>query len=366
MRWPENYTIDQIKTALHADEVHMSFKYLLLDKFNRLKKTLTNVTFGHVENNALAQIKRTGRFTVHDDGSIDFLSDRIQPWCLVKMSNGYAEFPLGVFLLTTPPRKADNVGNIIRDIEAYDLLQILVDDKVEQRYTVTAGTNYIAAVSTLLSGAGLTLVNLTPTDKTLPADRDWDPETPKLHIINDLLNAVNYKSLVIDENGVPVAEPYISPADRASEYTYKDDDKSVILPGVQEHLDLFGVANKFTAMVSQPDRPYLVSTYTNTNPDSPLSTVNRGRTILAPIRNLEAADQATLDALVQKMAFQESQVYQHVEFTTGIIPVHSDADVITLEYSKLGISAKYGETSWGFDLKSGAQMVHRARRIIVI
>jgi len=371
MRFPTTkeitYTADEVKAALHAARRTMKFRYDLLDSSNVKKTTLGKVRSGHVENNALAEIKRTARFVIVDDGTIDFLSDRIQPWCQVQMPDGgFAEFPLGVFLLTTPPRKADSAGNIIREVEAYDLLQVLADDKVDDRYTVTAGTNYITAVNTLLTGAGFGAVNLTPTSKTLPTDKEWELGTKKLHIINELLRAINYRSLFIDENGVPVAEPYVSPADRASEYTYKNDSQSVIFPDPVDRLDLFGIPNKFIAVVSQPDRSYLISTYTNANPDSPTSTVSRGRTIVDDVRNIDAADQATLDAYVERIAFEASQVYQQVEFSTGIMPFHSDYDCFTLEYSDLGLSNKYSEVSWGFDLKAGSRMVHRIRKVISI
>lgn len=362
-----NYTADQVKTALHASRRIISFRYELLDSGNKKKADLTNVIDGSVSYDSLAEIKRTARFTIREDGTINFLSDRIKPYARIKMADGgYAEFPLGVFLLTTPPKKTDQKNVVIREVEAYDFLQILVDDKVTDRYTVTSGTNYITAVKALLDGAGLTAQNLTSTTKTLPTARDWEPGTTKLRIINDLLGAINYRSLWFDENGIAVAQPYVSPSDRASEYTYKDDDESVIFPDVEQSLDLFGIPNKWVLVVSEADRAPLVSTYTNSNPNSLTSTVSRGRTIVDYRPNQEAPDQATLDALAARIAYESSQVYEIVSFYTAIMPMHSDSDVYTLEFSTLGISAKYSETSWSFDLKAGAKMEHRIRRVVSV
>lgn len=278
---------------------------------------------------------------------------------------GWAEWPLGVFVLSTPPRKADATGSVTREVEAYDLTQVLVDDKVTGRYTVAAGANYITAVQTILTGAGLTAQNLTATAKTLPVDREWDPATPKLTIINDLLAAINYRPLWFDESGVAVAQPYVSPADRASEYTYRDDDQSIIFPEVSESLDLFGVPNQIVLVVSEADRDYLKSTYTNSNPASPTSTISRGRTIVSWDR-VDAPDQATLDAICQRRAFEASQVYQEVEFESGLAPYHSDLDVLTLVYGDLSISSKYEEVGWKTDLEAGAPMSHTVRRVITI
>jgi hypothetical protein len=282
---------------------------------------------------------------------------------------GYAEFPLGVFVLSTPPKKTDANGVITREVEAYDLLQVLVDDKVTDRYTVASGANYISgtfAIKALLDGAGITLQNLTATISTLPAARDWDPGTTKLQIINDLLGAINYRSLFFDENGIATAIPYQSPAARASEYTYQDDNLSVIFPEMEQALDLFAVPNKWTLVVSEPDRTALTSTYTNSNPSSSTSTVNRGRTIVDFRTGQEAADQTTLDALAARIAFEASQVYESVDFETAIMPMHSDSDVYTLTYSTLAISSKYSEVSWSFDLKAGARMKHTIRKIVYV
>jgi len=361
------YTVDQVKKALHASNRHLAFRYDLLDSHNKFKRRLDNVLATSVSNNALADIKRTARFMLRDDSSIDFLSDRIKPWVRLKMPDGrYAEFPQGVFILSTPPRKVNAAGVVTRVVEAYDLLQVLTDDKVADRYTVAAFTNYIAAVKTVLDSVGLTDQNLTPIDKALPTARDWAPGTTKLQIINDLLGAINYRSLIMDENGFAVAQPYVSPAVRASEYTYADDDQSVIFPEVEQGLDLFAIPNKWVLVCSESDREPLVSTYTNDNPDSLTSTVSRDRTIVDYREGEEAADQASLDAKVLRSAFEASQVYEQVSLDTAIMPMHSDSDCFTLTFSVLGISAKYSETEWSFELKAGAKMKHWIRRVISI
>ncbi len=360
------YTEAQVITALHASNRQIAFRYDLLTSANVFKKALTTVTAASVANNSLAEIKRTAKFSLRDDATINYLSDRIKPWVRIKMTDGgWAEFPQGVFLLSTPPRMEDNTG-IYREIEAYDLLQLLTDDKVDIRYTVASGANYITAVGTVLTGAGITDQNLTPTALTLPADRDWEPSTTKLQIINDLLAAINYYTLEFDENGQAVAKPYVSPDARASEYTYKNDTESVIFPGVQQNIDLFGIPNKWVLVKSEPDAAALIGTYTNTNPSSPTSTVSRGRTIVSYQSKVEAADQATITALAARTAYEASQIYEAVPFETAIMPFHSNADCLTLEHSRLGIAAKFVEVAWSFEFTPGARMKHELRRTVTI
>lgn len=280
--------------------------------------------------------------------------------------NGWAEFPLGVFLLTTTPINIDATYTLSRDVGAYDLLKILIDDKVSDRYIVSTGANYITQISSILTGAGLTQQNLLPSILTVPAVLEWAPGTTKLQIINDLLGAINYKSLWMDENGTACATSYISPMDRPSEYTYSDDAKGIFFPDMVDTLDLASVPNKWVVVVSESTRPPLVSTYTNSNPQSLTSTVNRGRTIVDFRTNNQAADQATLDSSVLRIATEASQIFEHVDFDTGLMPIHSNDDVFTLNYSKLGISAKFKEVQWEQPLIAGARMKHTIRRVVYI
>jgi hypothetical protein len=366
------YTVPQVKAALLAPLRTVAFRYNLMDKTNAFVKTLLNVESATVANDTSAQIKRTAKFGIVDDGSIDFLSQRIQPWVWLKMptsagigtdGSGYAKFPLGVFLLSTPPKQTDDYQIVRRAVDGYDLTQILLDDKVLTRYTITAGTNYITAIGSILSGAGITQTNLQATTLTLLADMDWAPGTAKLQIVTDLIAAFNYR-FYFDENGIATAIPYLTPAQRASEFAYADDSNSVMFPQAQDQLDLFSIPNEWVLVVSEADRPAMTSTYTNSNSNNPTSTTNRGRTIVKYVKGQQAPDQATLDALAQKTAFQDSQVYETVTFETALMPMHSDYDVLTFTNSPLGISANYSEKSWEMSLVKGGHMKHVIQQVV--
>ena len=359
------YTAAQVRAALHAPNCRISFRYELLNATNQFKAPLKTVTDASVSLNTESEIKRTARFTLLDDGSVNFVSDRIKPYARVGIGSAWAEFPLGVFLLSTPTKRASPTGIVTRDIEAYDQLQVLKDDKITGKYLIATGTNYITAIKTILDGAGIVSQNLTASTSALPVDREWEAATPKLTIINELLAALNYDALFFDEEGVAVARPYVTPDVRASEYTYADDSQSVMFPEVEETLDLFNVPNQFVLVVSQPDRGVLKSVYTNAEPTSPTSTVSRSRTIV-DYRQVDAPDQVTLDSLARTAAFRASQVYQSVTFDTAIMPQHSHNDVLTLQFSKLGLDAKYEEVGWSMQLKATAKMRHTIRRVVTV
>jgi hypothetical protein len=319
-----------------------------------------------VNNDSLSAIKRTASFRLLDTSGINYGSDRIRPWARLAMPGGWVEWPLGVFLLASPTRLLDPAGFVVRDVAAYDQLLVLQQDQISDRYSVAAGGLYTDAIATLVDGYSFVKA-ITPSASTLPLAREWAPGTTKLQILNDLLGDINYYSATFDEQGTLVCKPYLTPASRASEYTYADDVSSTLLGTVEQGIDLYSVPNKWVLVQSEPNgAASIVGTYTNVNPLSPTSTISRGRTITKIVVEALAADLATLNALAANMGFRDSQVYETIKMPTALMPMHSDSDVVTLNVGGLGISAKYAETAWVMPLKAGSTMTHSVRRVVVV
>lgn len=367
------YTSAEVIAALTAQSGtrSLTFRHDRLDSGNKYLGPIRSMTAAEVSNASLASIKRTAKFTLLDSEGINYGSDRIRPWARLAMPAdsrvGYVEWPLGVFVLASPVREYDPVtGDVRRVVDAYDQALILQQDQISDRYSIAAGTLYTNAIATLVAGYTFT-ASIVPSAATLAVALEWAPGTTVLQILNDLLAGCNYYSALFNEQGSLVCKPYLSPASRASEYTYADDQHSTITGKLAQNLDLYSVPNKWVLILSEPGLASpLVGSYTNANPLSPTSTVARGRTITKVVTETIAADQTTLTALAAKMAFSESQVYETVTMTTALMPMHSDSDVITLVVGPLGVSAPYAETAWTMPLKAGATMSHSVRRVVSI
>lgn len=385
------FTHTQIVAALHAANRKIAFRYELLDKDNRRKRDLTNVISGEVSLSSLAQIKRTAKFSMTETADIDFLNDRIKPYMrlwipkgrvlaryyaffshiqplereVLKTSNqeGWVEFPLGVFLLSSPTRK-DETGSVIREVDAYDGLLVLRDDKFLDRYAIPEGTSYYEAIVSILASSGITAYNIEFSDRLLPRAIEFEPGKEKLFAVNELLAQINYTPVHVDTDGYYVSQQYSSPAVRAADYVYSDDALSVTFKGAEEELDLFSVPNTWTVIRSNEEQGALVSNFVNDNPNNPTSTVSRGRTIVDYREIEDIADQAALDAYVERIAFSASQVYGRIRFNTALMPFHDYANVLELNYSPLGISGKYAELNWTMQLQVGGVMQHEVRKIV--
>lgn len=362
------YTRQQVIDQLHMTKGSnlIKFRYDLLDYAENKKATLNTVESGEIRMNALADIKRTARITLKENTLINWLSDKIQPFFMLRMPDGgWCEWSLGIFLLCSPSRY-DRDNGIYREIECYDGLQVLIDDKFDTRYTIKQGSNYITAVTNILASSGITKCNLEQTSLTLPADVEFEPGTIKLEVINTLLTEINFTSLWVDEWGFFTASKYRSPQQRAADYSYKDDSLSILSRGMTEELDLFNIPNKWVVVSSNPETIPLTSIYTNSNPDSITSTINRQRTIVNYQTLDKIADQTSLDEYTKKLAFEASQVYGNVKFQSALMPHHSYFDVLNLTYSRLDINEKYSELGWVMPLQAGSLMTHTVRKVINI
>jgi hypothetical protein len=222
---------------------------------------------------------------------------------------------------------------------------------------------YTDLISTLL---GDVPKQITPSSESVPFEKEWEPNTTKRQIINDLLDAINYESLSFDEHGTAIVQPYIAPQDRPAEYDYFDDSVSVMHSEMEQELDLHQIPNRWISSVSDPDRPAFTAKIENRDPASPTSIPRRGRVITEYVDPGESSSRSTLYEQLVRIAQESTQIFEAVEFSTAIMPWHSGNDVYRIRREKIGVSSKYAEHTWEFRLEAGAEMRHRARRVVTL
>jgi hypothetical protein len=278
----------------------------------------------------------------------------------------WIEFSLGIFLLSTPKRESVN-GQIYRQIEAYDGLVILEENKTEERIVLAAGRTYHDFILEILNSLNIIKWNIEYSSKTAVTSSEWEIGTSYLRIINDCLAALNYTPLFVDEYGYFTSRLYRSPQEKAVDVEYVYDEFSVMDDGMEEELDLFSVPNKFIVVLNDPERSPLKSIYENTNADSLTSYAARGNRWIVDYREVEEiADQEALDAYTERIAFEASQIFGKVMFETALMPIHEYSNVLQLTNETLGIDGKYAETNWKMPLEIGGKMTHECRVVVNI
>jgi hypothetical protein len=255
------------------------------------------------------------------------------------------------------------------DAKGLDRLYLL-DRYVAAAYSITAGTTYYDALVQVFADAGLSgyFIDGDAASKTLPVDKDWplvakstNPDqttTPVtwLRIVNDLMEALNFRGVFADETGLFRCQQYIEPAARASEFTFDATDPRVSIVGVDrvEEKDIWKLHNRWVfrwknrpggMSDTEGDGIYSV----DLEDEDPLSLLNRG--IDWPdVIDYDAASQATLEGLGARHVASEKRITTRYKITTGPFPAFGHADIVTYVDDAIGGSVKCQVLAWEFGL----------------
>lgn len=300
-----------------------------------------------------------GEFAIPEN--VNWLSDQIRAelWIDGTRHN------LGLYLPATVQASRNETSRSVQ-VEAYDRGWLVRDTYTEERLYFPAGTNYLSAVQQLLIGAGISLAAVIPTTATLPEAReDWEIGTSYLTIINQLLSEINYNALWFNGNGIAILEPASVPAARNIDHTLDSEDiRSLMLPTMDEQTDIYSAPNVFICVCSNPDKDSaMVATAVNDNPQSPLSTVRRGRRIcrLETVDNI--ASQEELQAYANRLCNESLITGETITVQTALLPGYGVADVTALHYEEFaGICIERG---WTMELRTGGNMTHRLEKVVV-
>lgn len=276
-----------------------SWRVDLLDLKDSSEGTLDGVSGGSLTFNVNSVIRGGGNLEYQGE-PIDWLRHRVQPWYRIEAAGKVVEWPLGVFIPSTPGTTFGDGANSV-SVELYDKLHMLDEDRVESSYSAPKGTNVTDRVRALILGIGEKKVAITDSEAILSTGMVWESGTSKLRIINDLLQSINYFSLWVDGYGMFRADPYERPQDRNQTFGFVDDENGIYTPDFVHDFDAFSVPNKVICIgQSDGNVPARIGVATNEDAKSPYSHQSRGRWITRVEEGVEATSQNVLTALAQR------------------------------------------------------------------
>lgn len=270
--------------------------------------------------------------------AVEWTRDEIEP---VMILDG-VEYPLGIYAVAQMDPQ-DTATDVSLTAQAYDRCWRVRETRTETPVYFAAGTSYITAIERLLTAAGVETVLATPSPAVLPEEREWEIAVSHLTIVNELLGEINYKQLHFTSEGAAVLEPVSVP--RASAIRHKlttrrprpwentDERFCTIEPGLGRSTDMFQTPNVFIAVCANPLKgSVLVATAVNDNPQSPLSTVRRGRRICQKYMVDNIADQDELQAYAEKLRNDSLMRGETLTIRTALLPGIGVGDVVSLYY----------------------------------
>lgn len=257
---------------------------------------------------------------------------------LVTIQNDVKErHPLGTFLVQTPSMNFNGKKTAV-SLDAYSPLLELKEKMPTIGYTIPKNKNIMDMAYDLTRDNLRAPVVKTTREDTLKYDFVANTDDTWLSFVTDLLKNANY-SLDLDELGRILFAPIQSPETLQPIWDYNDDNSSILYPEITLENDMYGIPNVIEVIYSNGDDKYF-SKVINDDPNSPLSTINRGREIVYRDTNpsiVGNATQAQVDKYAEKLLKQLSSIECTVSYTHGYCPVRV-GDCVRLNYKRAGIT----------------------------
>lgn len=253
---------------------------------------------------------------------------------LITIQNGIKErHPLGTFLVQTPSTSFDGK---VRDLsmDAYTPLLELKETKPPLGYSVMKGTNIMTIARQLTQENTRAPVVPASCDTNLFSDFVAETDDSWLTFLTDLLLNAKY-SYDLDEMGRILFAPEQDTASLQPVWTYNDDNSSILYPSLNMDHDLYGIPNVVEVIYSHGNG-YYYSRVVNDDPNSPTSTVNRGREIIHRVSDPDLIGDPTenqIDEYANRLLRELSSLEYTITYTHGYCPVRV-GDCVRFNYSR--------------------------------
>lgn len=256
---------------------------------------------------------------------------------LVTIQNGVKEkHPLGTFLVQTPSTSSDGKTKAI-SLDVYTPLLELKENPPPLGYSILKNENIMDWAYRLVREKARAPVVKAESNETLYYDFVANTNDTWLTYLIDLIGNAKFE-FGLDEMGRILFLPKQDTASLQPIWTFDDKNSSILYPDFDETHDLYGIPNVVEVLYSSSDG-YYYSKAVNDDPNSPISTVNRGREITHRVTNPELSGnpaQGQIDEYATQLLRNLSTLEYTVTFTHGYCPVRI-GDCVRLNYSRAGM-----------------------------
>lgn len=337
--------------------MQQTFEYYIVDPGTwQDVQLLDNVKSCTIERDS--EVETLGSATIDITESVGECYIRVY---LVTNQNGLKEkFPLGTFLVQTP---SSSFNGKIRDVtmDAYTPLLELKENPPPLGYSLLKGDNIMSKAYMLCRERARAPVVETACDTTLFYDFVANTSDSWITFIRDLISNAKY-TLNLDEMGRILFAPEQDMASLQPVWTYDDNNSSILYPELSMNHDLYGVPNVVEVVYSNGVDQYHEKVV-NDDPNSPISTVNRGREIVYRVDDPKLAGNPTeteVKAYANRLLRELSSLEYTITYTHGYCPVRV-GDCVRLNYSRAGLmNIKAKVISQSITCKPGCKVTERA------
>lgn len=253
---------------------------------------------------------------------------------LVVIQNGVTtKVPLGTHLIQTPSDKFDGKKHEI-SYDGYTSLIELSEKKPPLGYFVDSGKNTIEQAGRIARENTRAPVVFGSSEHTLYSDFISTTDDTWLTFLTDLVSNAKHQ-FDVDEMGRVLFAPEQDIASLAPVWTYTDDNSSILYPDITIERDLYQIPNVVEVYYSNSAWTYQ-ATAVNDDPNSPISTVSRGRKIVHRVTDpdlIGASTQRQINEYAEQLLRNLSALEYRVTYKHGYCPVRV-GDCVRLNYTR--------------------------------
>ena len=317
-----------------TSSMQQTFEYYIVDpKSWKDTKLLDNVKSCSITRDADAETLGSASFDIADSVGECYIRAY-----LITIQNGVKEkHPLGTFLVQTPSSSFDGK---MRDVtmDAYTPLLELKENRPPLGYSVLKGSNIMDIAYRLTRESARAPVAEAGSDSKLFFDFVADPNDTWLSFLTDLISNAKY-TFDLDELGRILFSPKQDTASLQPVWTFDDGNSSILYPDMSMDHDLYGIPNIVEVIYSSGTGNYYAKVV-NDDPNSPTSTVSRGREIVYRVTDPNMVGDPTQNQIqeyAERLLRELSSLEYTVTYTHGYCPVRV-GDCVRLNYERAGFT----------------------------
>lgn len=245
----------------------------------------------------------------------------VRTYLVVNQNGETAKIPLGTHLIQTPSTNLD-INRSTDSLDGYTPLIELKEKMPPIGYSILKGENVMDWACRLVKENTRARIVKTDNDTKLEYNFIADTEDTWLSFNKELIGCANYH-FGLDEMGSILFLPNQDTASLQPIWTYTDNNMSILHPGIMCNRDLFGVPNVVEVIYSNGLECFSARVV-NDDPNSPTSTVRRGREIMYRETNPSFYGQASQEQIndyAARLLKEKSSVEYIITYTHGYCPV---------------------------------------------
>lgn len=317
-----------------TESMTQTFKYYIVDPGTwKDDKEITTVKSSTIKRDESSET--LGSATIDADDLLG--EDYIRVYLIANQNEVEEKVPLGTFLVQTPSSSFDGKVRSV-SMDAYTPLLELKEKQPAIGYSVLKGENIMQLAYRLVRENARAPVIEALSDETLFDDFVAYTDDTWLTFVSDLIANAKY-SFSLDELGRILFAPEQKIASLQPVWTYNDDNSSILYSDIDLDHDLYGIPNVVEVIYSNGGNNYYARVV-NDDPNSPLSTVSRGREIVYRVTDPDLIGDPTSNQ-IQEYAENTLKNLSAVEYTVtyshGYCPVRV-GDCVRLNYERAGIT----------------------------